>query len=181
MKKEHRNDKNLFIGDYIHMIRGNRIMLDETLASLYGVSVKVLNQQVKRNKERFPDDFMFRLTPEETSILRSQFATSRLWGGRRYSPLVFTEQGIAMLSSVLKSPRAIQMNIHIMRAFVAMRKYAITHEDLAKRIDELEGKYDEQFAVVFEALRKFFEDPPPDDKRKIGFLSEERAPYIVFN
>ena len=93
---------------------------------------------------------MFQLRTEETAILRSQFATSSLWGGRRYSPLAFTEQGIAMLSGVLKSPRAIQVNIHIMRAFVAMRKYAITHEDLARRIDEPEGKYDERFAAVFE-------------------------------
>jgi len=180
MKKEPKTNKDLLIGDCIHVIRGERVMLDADLAILYGVPSKYLNKQVKRNIQRFPSDFMFQLTPEETAFLRSQFAISSLWGGRRYSPLVFTEQGIAMLSSVLKSPRAIQVNIHIMRAFVAMRKYAVTHEDLAKRIDELEQKYDKQFTVVFEALRQVFE-PPPDPKGKIGFLSEERAPYIVFN
>lgn len=181
MKKEPPNNRDPFIGDYIHVVRGTRVMLDETLAALYGVPMKRLNEQVRRNRSRFPGDFMFQLSTEETAILRSQFATSSLWGSRRSSPLAFTEQGIVMLSGVLKSPRAIQVNIHIMRAFVAMRKYAITHDALARRIDEPEGKYDERFAVVFEVLKRLFEEPPPDEKRKIAFLSEERAPYLVFN
>jgi hypothetical protein len=180
MNKESKDIKSVSINDYIYSIRGSRVMLDADLAALYGVEVKVLNQQVKRNKARFPEDFMFQLASEEVSILRSQFVTSSSWGGRRHLPYAFTEQGIAMLSSVLKSPRAIQVNIHIMRAFVAMRRYAVTHEELAKKIDALEGKYDKQFAVVFEALKHLME-PPSKPTKRIGFLSEERTPYRVFN
>lgn len=180
MEKEPKADKKIYVADYIRLIRDVRVVLDEDLAKLYGVAVKRLNEQVHRNRERFPSDFMFRMTQEEVSYLRSQFATSRSWGGRRHLPFAFTEQGVAMLSGVLKSPRAIRVNIHIMRAFVAMRKYALTHEELARRIDELEGEYDERFAVVFEALRKM-EEPPPRPGGKIGFLTEERAPYRVYN
>lgn len=171
-----------FIAEQIHLIRGVYVILDEDIARLYGVSVKVLNQQVKRNQNRFPPDFSFQLSREEATFLRSQFVTLRLeWGKhRKYLPYAFTEQGVAMLSGVLKSPRAVQVNIHIMRAFVAMRKYALTHELLAKKIDELEAKYDRNFAVVFEALRKLTELPSKPGGR-IGFLSEERAPYLVFN
>jgi hypothetical protein len=129
-------------------------MLDADLAVLYGVSTKRLNEQVRRNRSRFPDDFMFQLTAEEVRSLRSQFATSKQGrGGRRYAPLVFTEQGIAMLSTVLNSERAIQVNIEIMRAFVRLRRMLASNEDLSRKLAALEKKYDSQFRVVFEAIR----------------------------
>ena len=130
-------------------------MLDADLAVLYGVSTKRLNEQVKRNRSRFPDDFMFQLTAEEVRSLRSQFATSKQGrGGRRYAPLVFTEQGIAMLSTVLNSERAIQVNIEIMRAFVRLREMIATHKELARKLEALEKRYDAQFRVVFDAIRE---------------------------
>lgn len=149
-------------------------MLDADLAELYGVPTKVLNQAVKRNKERFPPDFMFRLSREEFGILRSQAVTSSQWGGRRIPPYVFTEQGVAMLSSVLKSQRAVQVNIEIMRAFVRLREMLSSHKDLARKLEALEKKYDVQFKVVFEAIRQLM-SPPEPKKRKIGFLVSERA------
>ena len=150
-------------------------MLDADLAVLYGVSTKRLNEQVKRNRSRFPDDFMFQLTAEEVRSLRSQFATSKQGrGGRRYAPLVFTEQGIAMLSTVLNSERAIQVNIEIMRAFVRLREMIATHRDLARKLEVLEKRYDAQFKVVFDAIRKLM-TPPGSKKRKIRFLVKERA------
>jgi hypothetical protein len=159
----------------ILLIRGHKVILDADLAVLYGVSTKRLNEQVRRNIARFPGDFMFQLTHEEAESLRSQFATSiKRRGGRRYSPLVFTEQGIAMLSSVLKSERAIQVNIEIMRAFVRLRQLIATHKDLARKLDALEKKYDSQFRVVLDAIRQLMAPPEPK-KRKMGFLVEERA------
>ena len=150
-------------------------MLDADLAVLYGVSTKRLNEQVRRNRSRFPDDFMFQLTAEEVRSLRSQFATSKQGrGGRRYAPLVFTEQGIAMLSTVLNSERAIQVNIEIMRAFVRLRELVATHKDLARKLEALEKRYDAQFRVVFDAIRELMK-PPESKKRKIGFLVKERA------
>src|SRR5262249_34656228 len=150
-------------------------MLDADLAGLYGVTTKRLNEQVRRNRSRFPDDFMFQLTAEEVLSLRSQIATSKQGrGGRRYAPLVFTEQGIAMLSTVLNTERAIQVNIEIMRAFVRLREMIATHRDLARKLETLETKYDAQFKVVFDAIRELM-TPPESKKRKIGFLVKERA------
>jgi hypothetical protein len=156
------------ISQRIHIIRGHRVMLDADLGELYGVTTKVFNQAIQRNADRFPEDFMFRLTEEEYSILRSQFVTSRLWGGRRYLPFVFTEQGVAMLSSVLNSKQAIQVNIAIMRAFVRMRRMLVSHEELASKVDILEKKYDSQFRAVFDAIRALME-PPKTPRRRIGF------------
>jgi hypothetical protein len=151
----------------IYIIREERVMLDFDLASLYGVETKQLKRSVKRNILRFPKDFMFQLTQEEGEVLRCQFGTSS-WGGSRYSPFVFTEQGVAMLSSVLNSARAIEMNILIMRTFINLRKMMSSHEDLRKKIEEMESKYDQNFRVVFTALKKMM-DEPKKPKRKIGF------------
>ena len=145
-----------------------KVMLDEDLAALYGVSTKRLNEQVKRNSKRFPGDFMYLLTKQEVTILRSQFATSS-WGGRRYLVRVFTEQGVAMLSTVLNTERAIKVNIQIMRAFVALRRWVITYEGLRRKIEDMEKKYDGQFKVVFTALRILVTSPPEKPKRRIGF------------
>ena len=160
------------------LIRGQKVMLDADLARLYEVSTKRLNEQARRNSRRFPSDFMFQLTKEEYEILRSQFAASS-WGGRRYLPYAFTEQGVAMLSSVLTSERAILVNVEIMRAFVQLRELLATHKDLARKLEELEKKYDEQFAVVFEAIRELMTPPEPRPKRRIGFgVEEKRARYV---
>ena len=156
----------------ILMIRGHKVMLDADLASLYGVEAKVLNQAVKRNVERFPADFMFQLTAEEVDRLRSQFVTSSSWGGRRYLPYVFTEQGVAMLSSVLHSTRAVQVNIEIMRAFVRLRQMLQQNADLARKLALLEKKYDAQFRAVFDAIRALMK-PPEKTRRRIGFGSGE--------
>jgi hypothetical protein len=147
-------------------IRGKRVMLDSDLAQLYGVKTKVLIQAVKRNINRFPDDFMYQLTRQEVADLRSQFVTSR-WGGKRYLPYVFTQEGVAMLSSVLNSPKAIQVNIHIMRAFVKLRSMILTNEDLRRKIEAMERKYDKQFVIVFEAIKQLLE--PPKQTQAIGF------------
>jgi len=141
---------------------------DEDLAELYNVPTKVLMQAVKRNIRRFPSDFMLLLTRQEVTILRSQFVTSR-WGGRRYLPYAFTQESVSMLSSILNSERAIMVNIQIMRAFVSLRRIAMTNTGLRRKIDDMEKKYDTQFSVVFEALRKLLEPPPEKPKRRIGF------------
>jgi hypothetical protein len=158
----------------IHTIRNQKVMLDSGLADLYQVETKRLNEAVRRNRDRFPVDFMFRLTGEEAEGLRSQIATSRLGhGGRRYLPYVFSEHGVAMLSSVLNSKRAVQMNIAIIRAFIKLREVAITQKDLSRRIDTLEHKYqnhDQEIKVVFDAIRKLISTPAPS-KRKIGFAT----------
>jgi len=149
-------------------IRAERVMLDSDLALLYGVSTKRLNEQVKRNRARFPGDFMFQLTAAEFAGLRSQIVTSNARGGRRTPPYAFTEQGVAMLSSVLHSQRAIQVNIEIMRAFVRLRHVLASHKELARKLDALEQKYDVQFRAVFDAIRALMaEDARP--KRRIGF------------
>jgi hypothetical protein len=153
----------------ILLIRGQKVMLDADLASLYGVATRVLVQAVKRNIERFPDDFMFAMTKEEFANLRSQIVTSSQWGGRRYLPYAFTEQGVAMLSSVLNSPRAIQVNIEIMRTFVRLRRLIATHAELARELDALEKKYDVQFRVVFDAIRRLMK-PLDRKRRRIGFV-----------
>jgi len=155
----------------IRLLRGEKVILDADLADLYGVETRVLVQAVKRNLERFPDDFMFQLNAEEFVVLRSQTVTSRGWGGRRYPPYAFTEQGVAMLAGVLNSPRAVQVNIEIMRAFVRMRRMLASHAGLTKKLLELEEKYDGQFAMVFEALRQLMAPPEPK-RRKIGFRGE---------
>ncbi len=155
----------------IYLIRGEKVMLDRDLASLYDVETKVLNRAVKRNLKRFPLDFMFQLTAEEAENLRCQFGTSSLsHGGRRYFPYVFTEQGVAMLSTVLNSERAVLVNIEIMRAFVKLRQMLASNAELSHRLDELERKYDKQFRVVFEAIRQFMATPVRD-RNEIGFRS----------
>jgi hypothetical protein len=151
----------------IYLVRNQQVLLDQDLAELYGVQTKHLVQAVKRNKTRFPDDFMFQLSEEEFQILRSQIVTSS-WGGRRYLPYAFTEQGVAMLSSVLQNERAVNVNIAIMRTFVQLRKLSYNYADLLNKIEVIEGKYDKQFRVVFEAIRQLIETPKKS-KGKFGF------------
>lgn len=158
----------------IYLIRGQKVMLDADLAELYGVSSKRLNEQVKRNLARFPADFMFRLTEEEAAGLRSQIATLKAGRGthRKYLPYAFTELGVAMLSSVLRSDRAIKVNIAIMRAFAKLREVLATHKDLARKLAELErtlGEHDEKLQVVFNAIRRLMSPAVPRKKRRIGF------------
>lgn len=158
----------------IYLLRGHRVMLDADLAALYGVPTKAVNRAVKRNPARFPEDFMFQLTAGEVKNLRLQTGASS-WGGRRYLPYAFTQEGIAMLSSVLRGERAIQVNIVIMRAFVRFRRMLATHKDLARKLKELERKYsghDEQIQAIFEALQELIE-PPARPRRRIGFVSGE--------
>ncbi|TAL03462.1 MAG: ORF6N domain-containing protein [Verrucomicrobia bacterium] len=186
----------------ILLLRGEKVMLDSDLAELYGVETKTLNQAVKRNLERFPEDFMFQLSSEETNLilrsqivtssgktpskpsennanLRSQIVTSSLgYGGRRYRPYVFTEQGVAMLSSVLASPKAIQVNIAIMRAFVQLRQMLSSNAGLARKLAALEGKYDKQFRVVFDAIRALMREKK-QPKREIGFHTLMKQPAKV--
>ena len=148
-------------------LRSKRVMLDRDLAALYGVETRKLNQQVKRNIKRFPEDFMFRLNKREFKILKSHFVTSS-WGGVRKLPYAFTEQGVAMLSSVLNSDRAIQVNIQIMRTFTKLREMLLTHADLRRKIEAMERKYDKRFRIVFEALKGLIE-PPTKKMKEIGF------------
>lgn len=156
----------------ILVLRGEKVLLDADLAALYGVETKALIQAVKRNPERFPPDFMFQMTAEEWSAMKSQLVTSKpSRGGRRTAPYAFTEQGVAMLSSVLRSERAVRVNIEIMRAFVQLKRMLATHEDLARKLDALEGKYDRQFKIVFDAIRALME-PPAKAKPPIGFRSK---------
>jgi len=153
----------------ILLIRGRKVMLDKDLAELYGVSTMRLNEQVKRNLERFPEDFMFQLTKEEAVNLISHFAISS-WGGNRKLPRVFTEQGVAMLSSVLHSKRAVRVNIAIMRAFVKLREILLTHKELAQKLEELERKYqlhESDIQVIFEVIKKLLE--PPDEPPRPRF------------
>lgn len=161
----------------ILLVRGQKVILDADLAALYEVETKALNRAVRRNRDRFPDDFMFQLTAEELADLRRQSGTSNSksqngtsrWGGRRYLPYAFTEQGVAMLSSVLHSKRAVQVNIEIMRTFVRLRQMLASHADLARKLAALEQKYDAQFKVVFDAIRELMTPPEPKKKRAIGF------------
>ena len=160
----------------IFLIRGRKVMLDRDLAALYGVTTGNLNRAVRRNLDRFPEDFMFQLINQEVKNLIFQFGTSR-WGGTRKLPYAFTENGVAMLSSILNSKRAIQVNIQIMRIFTRLREILASHKDLARRLDNLEKKNDGQFKIVFDALRALM-TPPVKPKRKIGFnLKEKQARY----
>ena len=158
----------------IYSLRGQRVMLSFDLSALNEVQPKALVQAVKRNIDRFPQDFMFQLSDGEFRNLKSQFVTSS-WGGlRRAAPYAFTEQGVAMLSSVLRSKRAVQVNINIMRAFVRLREMMAGHQDLAKKLAELERKYDAQFKVVFDAIRNLMEPPATTKQKQIGFRTEAK-------
>ncbi|HOW43218.1 MAG TPA: ORF6N domain-containing protein [Candidatus Omnitrophota bacterium] len=166
----------------ILVVRGKRVLIDRDLAQLYGVATMRLNEQVKRNRNRFPDDFMFQMTQEEAINLKSQFAMSS-WGGRRHLPYVFTEQGVAMLSSVLRSERAVQVNIAIMRAFVKLRELLLTHRELAEKLEALGrrvDKHDERINAIFEAIKQLLLAPAqpvtkssaPVSKPQIGFKTD---------
>jgi hypothetical protein len=175
------------VASMIFLVRGEKVLLDADLATLYGVEARALNQAVARNRNRFPEDFMFQITTEEWDLLRSQIVTlnkhiaesgrnssqtvmsSRKHRGRRYRPYAFTEQGVAMLSSVLRSPRAVEVNIAIMRTFVQLRRLMDSNRDLARKIEALEKRYDKQFATVFDAIKRLIAD---DDIRKARPLSE---------
>src|SRR5882762_7079456 len=174
------------IASRIFVLRGQRVMLDADLAALYGVATKRLNEQVRRNLERFPSDFTFQLTNQEVAILRSQFATSssgarRLaWGGRRYTPHAFTEHGAIMAAMVLDSPRATEVSIYVVRAFVVLRDTLVAHKELAKRLDELESRlerkfttHDEAIAGILDAIRQLMAPPEPAKKRRIGFVQND--------
>jgi hypothetical protein len=149
----------------MYVIRGQTVMFDADLAALYGVETRALVQAVKRNTERFPQDFMFQLTDKEAEHLRSHFVTSS-WGGRRYNPYAFTEHGVAMLSSVLRSKRAVEVNITIVRTFVRLRRILATHEDLARKV----AQHDRQIAVLFDEVKHLLEPPPAPKKPPIGFI-----------
>src|SRR5262245_21999433 len=160
----------------IYLIRGHKVIFDTDLAELYGVTTGNLNLAVRRNPKRFPQDFMFQLSGQETRSLLLQNARAKGRGGRRTPPYAFTEQGVAMLSSVLNSERAIEVNIAIMRAFVRLRAMLASHADLARRLEKLEQKYDEQFTEVFEAIREMMTPEPVPPARRIGFAGkQERA------
>ena len=165
------------IKQLIFLIRSEKVMLSTHLADLYGVESRVLVQAVKRNIDRFPEDFMFQLTDKEFNNLKSQIVISS-WGGmRRAKPYAFTEQGVAMLSSVLKSKRAVQVNIEIIRAFVRLRRILSVHKDLERKLTDLEQKYDEQFKIVFEVINQLM-TPPAKPRKKIGFVvKEKKAAY----
>ena len=158
----------------IRIIRGDKVILDDDLAKLYGIETKNLVKAVKRNIDRFPVDFMFQLTNQEFKDLKSQYAASSQWGGRRTPPHAFSEQGIAMLSSVLHSPQAVKVNIEIMRTFVRLRKILASHADLAEKLETLEQKYDEQFRLVFDAIRQLMASDATG-KDKIGFKVKEEV------
>jgi hypothetical protein len=165
------------LAERIHTVRGHKVMLDADLAELYGVPTKALVQAAKRNRVRFPRDFAFQLTNQEVARLRSQIVTSNAprpgRGGRRTAPHAFTEQGVAMLSSVLKSERAVQVNVEIMRAFVRLRGLIALDRQLARRLDDLESRYDRQFKAVFDAIRELMAPPAPVPRRRIGFVSDD--------
>jgi hypothetical protein len=157
------------IAQGILLIRGHKVMLSTYLAELYQVEPRVLVQAVKRNMARFPEDFMFQLSDQELANLKSQSVISSWGGARRAAPYAFTEQGVAMLSTVLRSNRAIQVNIEIMRTFVRLRRILVSHTELARKLAALERKYDAQFKVVFDAIRELMTPPIPKKKRPIGF------------
>jgi len=159
----------------ILLARGQKVLLDSDLASLYGVTTKRLNEQVKRNIDRFPEDFMFQLTADEHDALRSQIATLKTGRGqhRKYPPFVFTEHGAIMAASVLNTSQAIEMSVYVVRAFVRLREILTTHKELARKLDDLEKKYDDQFRVVFDAIRQLMAPPPDTKKRRIGFHADK--------
>jgi len=159
------------IGSAIRLVRGQKVLLDNDLAQLYGVETRALNQAVKRNAERFPEDFMFQLSADEAAAWlrsRSQFVILKRGENIKYRPYAFTEQGVAMLSGVLHSPRAVAVNIEIMRAFVQLRRMLLSNASLARKLEALEKQYDAQFKVICEAIRQLTE-PPARPKREIGF------------
>lgn len=156
----------------IFVIRGHKVMLDADLALLYGVSTGRFNEQVRRNKERFPKEFMFQLTKEEFENLKSQFAISTSHGGRRKLPWAFTEHGAIMAATLLNSPRAVATSVYVVRAFVKLRQMAFSLQDLTSKLNSLEKKYDAQFQVVFKAIRELM-TPPDPPRRRIGFHQEE--------
>jgi hypothetical protein len=161
----------------IYSIRGQRVMLSHDLAELYGIETRVLMQAVRRNLDRFPDDFQFSLTNQELTVLRSQIVISKppheeARGGLRYAPIAFTEQGVAMLSSVLRSPEAVAVNIQIMRTFVRLRSMLAEHEDLKRQLATLERKYDGHFKIVFDAIKELMTPPEPAKKKRIGFIQD---------
>ena len=159
----------------ILLLRDEKVMLDSALADLYGVETGYLIRAVKRNIDRFPSDFMFQLSDEEWNSLRCQFGTSNVGrGGRRYLPYAFTEQGVAMLSSVLRSQQAVEVNVEIMRTFVRLRRMLIEHEELSQKLADLEEKYDAQFKTVFEAIHQLMVPPEPQKKRPIGVVRKEQ-------
>jgi len=168
------------ISQRIFELRGQRVMLDSDLAALYGVETRRLNEQVRRNLERFPEDFAFQLTAEEWGILRSQFAISKSTkgsGGRRYTPWAFTEHGAIQAANVLNSPQAAEMGVYVVRAFVYLRSLALSHKDLALRLDELEQRigqklqsHDQAIAGLIETIRELMQPPAPKKKRPIGFV-----------
>lgn len=165
------------VASLILLLRGEKVLLSEHLADLYAVPIKVLNQAVKRNIDRFPEDFMFQLNHDEAEAIlrsRSQFVTLKRGQNIKYLPYAFTEQGVAMLSSVLRSPRAVEVNIAIMRTFVQLRRLMDSNRELARKIEAMEDKYDEQFAVVFDAIKKLIAEDQSrktPSKRRIGFIS----------
>lgn len=169
MEKMHSLVPTEVVEGVIIVLRGEKVILDRDIARLYEVETKTLVRAVKRNLERFPKDFMFQLTAKETANLRYQIGTSS-WGGSRYRPYAFTEQGVAMLSGVLRSGRAVQVNVEIMRTFIRLRRMAASREDLARKLAALEEKYDDQFSIVFDALRELMAAPDPSDL-PIGFES----------
>jgi len=171
------------IAQYILMLRGQRVILDADLAKLYGVSTKRLNEQVRRNTDRFPADFMFQLSDEEARNLKSHFATSSSGhGGRRKLPLAFTEHGALMAASVLNSPRAVEVSVYVVRAFVRMREMLAAHEELSEKLAELESRvdgHDENISALMEAIRQLLAPPDPPH-RKIGFrVRERKRRYVV--
>ena len=162
------------IGQRIFLVRGQKVMLDSDLAELYGVETKALKRAVRRNIGRFPADFMFQLSQEEIRNLRYHFGTSS-WGGPRYLPFAFTEHGAVMLASVLNSTVATQASIQVVRAFIRLREILATHKELAQKLGALERKYDAQFKVVFDAVRKLMEPTPVPPDRRIGFLRKDEG------
>jgi hypothetical protein len=169
----------------IYLIRGQRVMLDSDLATIYQVTTKRLNEQLRRNKARFPKDFAFQLVAEESTNLRSQIATSKLHGGRRYRPWVFTEHGAIMLSSVLNSDIAVQASVRVVRAFVRLREMVAANVQLAAKLADLEHRldsHDEAIVDLFAALKRLLESPEPKKKREIGFhVREKQARYRTNN
>jgi len=158
-------------------LRGQNVILDADLAELYGVETKRLNEQVRRNAKRFPPDFVFQLSSDESERLRSHSATSS-WGGRRYPPYAFTEHGALMAANVLASERAVEMSVLIVRAFVALRRALAGHEELSRKLDALEARYDHQFRVVFDAIRQLMAPPAPA-RRPIGFTPPEGPTHAL--
>jgi hypothetical protein len=180
------NDKALIPIEVIErrnlLMRGHKVMLDAHLAELYGVDTKALKRAVRRNRDRFPADFMFELTAREHAALRRQFGTLKRGEHMKYLPFVFTEQGVAMLSSILRSKRAVVVNIEIMRVFVRLREMLASNRELAHKLAELErkfGKYDEQIQAIFDAIRQLM-SPPETPRKEIGFhMKEDRLPYRI--